>query len=1132
MSSDRQAAPAAAATVTVRDLVEEGKKRIVFLVVCVVGLSYLMSLTSSSVLVNLPAAAVMIIIFRYWSLDFEMRRKAAIYKSKPSSVYVSSEKKRSEGPIIVVEKPDWRRKVNSPIVEDAIDQFTRHIVSEWVTDLWYSRITPDKQGPEELVQIMNGVLGEISCRMRNINLIDLLTRDVINLLCSHLELFRATKAKIEKQHSRSLTIEERDRELKFVLNAENKLHPSLFSAEAEHKVLQHLVNGLMSITFKPEDLQCSLFIYVVRELLACAVMRPVLNLVSPRFINERIESLVISSSKTQKVMGAAEVGSQPKPNGSTKISSDHFSRFLDHSDKGVELVQLKKDCPTASGEKHETDITNGNVISKDPLLSMDARSTRSWSALPSEDHTGEGKGIQRHRSGGEWGEMLDALSRRKTEALAPEHFDNMWAKGRNYRRKEVSDQSADKISQGSLDQSKEFSRKKKDLDCKVSGSNKLTIANENCFQSGCHNQNSSYRDEDEHEIIQSDEVESSVSTSSYTTGDEEISAVTGLDSPSVRVWDAKNKKNVTNIHHPLEVFDGRKPRRARKKNHHSQKLTKAMSVRKRSRSISQKAHVWQEVERTSFLSGDGQDILNSSIGNIKHDDSSDDSGAEMVNRISSGSTASSFLSSTSLPESYNLTANPSKNSIIADSFLTLRCEVLGANIVKSGSKTFAVYSISVTDVNGYSWSIKRRFRHFEELHRRLKEFPEYNLHLPPKHFLSAGLDVSVIQERCKLLDKYLKNLMQLPTVSSSIEVWDFLSVDSQTYIFSNPLSIIETLSVNFVVTAHERNKNYQSNVGIVRDPVSSKKEHLDAVKKETAFGIKHEGMPERSQMNAKSLALSPPKKPLNVVRKTLEDSSSDSDSTTHRSLISHKNLGKMSNSGQAGFNASSELHTDAASDPTLPSEWVPPNLSLPILNLVDVIFQLQDGGWIRRKAFWVAKRVLQLGMGDAFDDWLIEKIQLLRRGSVVASGIRRLEQILWPDGIFLTKHPRRQKPPLSASPSQSPSHGRPPTPLSSPKMENVEMMDDTQQKEAERRAKFVYDLMIDKAPAAVVGLVGHKEYEQCAKDLYYFIQSSVAMKQLAFDLLQLLLLSAFPELDYVFRQLHEEKEKFGELKLD
>lgn len=52
-----------------------------------------------------------------------------------------------------------------------------------------------------------------------------------------------------------------------------------------------------------------------------------------------------------------------------------------------------------------------------------------------------------------------------------------------------------------------------------------------------------------------------------------------------------------------------------------------------------------------------------------------------------------------------------------------------------------------------------RYQHFEELHRRLKEFPEYNLHLPPKHFLSTGLDVYVIQERCKLLDQYLKVIL-------------------------------------------------------------------------------------------------------------------------------------------------------------------------------------------------------------------------------------------------------------------------------------------------------------------------------------------------------------------------------------
>jgi sorting nexin-13 len=43
-------------------------------------------------------------------------------------------------------------------------------------------------------------------------------------------------------------------------------------------------------------------------------------------------------------------------------------------------------------------------------------------------------------------------------------------------------------------------------------------------------------------------------------------------------------------------------------------------------------------------------------------------------------------------------------------------------------------------------------------------------------------------------------------------------------------------------------------------------------------------------------------------------------------------------------------------------------------------------------------------------------------------------------------------------------------------------------------------------------------------------QSSACTKQLAFDLLELLLLTAFPELDSVFRQLREEKHKFGEFK--
>ncbi|PPR97439.1 hypothetical protein GOBAR_AA23227 [Gossypium barbadense] len=1058
--------------VTVRDLVEEAKKRIVIFAICVVGLSYLMSLTSSSVLVNLPAATSLIILLRYISIDYEMRRNAAADNRKCASMSSLTPKQPPEHPK-VVDPSDWRRKVNSPIVEDAIDHFTRHLISEWVTDLWYSRLTPDREGPEELVLIINGVLGELSDRMKNINLIDLLT-DLINLICTHLELFRVNKAKIEKQQSIPLTIEHQDAAIRRVMAAENKLHPALFSTEAEHKVLQHLMGGFISFTFKPEDLQCSFFRYVARELLACAVMRPVLNLVSPRFINERIESAIISMTKAKGV-DAAEGASQYKSNGSSRIPSDHFSKFLDPSVTGVELVQLKTDQSRAAGGTTATDNLNRAHLMKDPLLSMDTRSSHSWSSVTLNSQTSAGKGIEQHRTGGEWGDMLDIISRRKTEVLAPENFENMWTKGRNYKKKEkrLIEQVPQHYSAGSpatVDHSKAISKTREKCPTKLNTSDRCAAQStltdqrkiEKLFLKEASNVSyyssvASWQEDDERSLVDLEEVESESSDSF--SSEEETGTVTGIGSPGTKVWDGKSNRNlaVSHIHHPLENPEGHMAKKAGRRHVQYRRLTRTPSSRKRSRLTCQKLPVWQEVDRSSFISGDGQDILNSPNGHEKADDSSNNSETEFFGRLHSGATAS--LSAASI-SSHSLTINSLQNSLVVDSFFKLRCEVLGANIVKSGSKTFAVYSISVTD-----------------------------------------------------------NLLQLPTISGSIEVWDFLSVDSQTYVFSNSFSIIETLSVDLDSNPSEKSNKASSVLVPLVGPLSSKGEQLDTESKESAQQMKP-NLAMDGLRNAKNMSY-PPK----VLTKEQGNSIEDSDTGMSKiSFVRHteKNVkGKVND----GMEDASELVLDAVSHPTFPTEWVPPNLSVPILDLVDVIFQLQDGGWIRRKAFWVAKQILQLGMGDAFDDWLIEKIQMLRKGSVVASGIERLEKILWPDGIFITKHPRQQRPPSSSSPSKaSPCSSLPPETCS------PRLSDEQQQLEAERRAKFVYELMIDNAPAAIVGLVGRKEYEQSAKDLYFFIQSSVCLKLLAYDLLELLLLSAFPEMEYVFKQFHVEKHRFGEFK--
>lgn len=636
-------------------------------------------------------------------------------------------------------------------------------------------------------------------------------------------------------------------------------------------------------------------------------------------------------TKSKQAVSAAHEAAQLKSDGPAKISSDHYSKFLDPSVTGVELVQLKNDKSRSVADTQAADNANGS-LSKDPLLSIDAQSTRSWCSLPTNSNASEEGGLQQHRSGGEWGDMLDVISHRKTRALAPEHFENMWTKGRNYKRTEGENRLIEQGSQGSShgkfvaeNSTKTVPMLKENVTVtKLSSSESSHMQPRSSYQfkevkSSCLDAQNTpgfslvnpYQDDDEQNLMLMEEVDSGSNTS-YTSEEEENSSVTGLDSPGTKVWNGRNNRNtaISHIHHPLENSDGRK--KTAKGHVRYQRLQRTNSGRKRFRPSKNKVHVWQEVQRTSFLSGDGQDIL-SSVGHASEEDFSDDSDMESLGRVHSGAAASSSASSTSVAERHGLVVNALKNSLAVDSFHKLRCEVLGANIVKSGSRTFAVYSISVTDVNKNSWSIKRRFRHFEELHRRLKMFSEYNLYLPPKHFLSTGLDIPVIRERCILLDNYLKKLMLLPTISGSIEVWDFLSVDSQTYIFSNSFSIVETLSVDLDDKPSEKSKGVSNYGGPVVTDLSS-------LKREPALQMKNNDVSDGFRLDAKGISYSPVKTSGKELAKPFENSGNDSETRAQKDAYSLRNSGRAVKGRAQSPEVASELLLDAATDPTLPTE--------------------------------------------------------------------------------------------------------------------------------------------------------------------------------------------------------------------
>lgn len=308
----------------------------------------------------------------------------------------------------------------------------------------------------------------------------------------------------------------------------------------------------------------------------------------------------------------------------------------------------------------------------------------------------KGKNAAARKSGGEWAQALDMISQRKTQALAPEHLENIWTKGRNYIKKETINQAAKAkqntvlgISDASHYPTVTSNYLIQDKTAKVH------VPNQSCYSfqakgsyleehlhvhpngSGSFTSEVSFHEETDNFNQEEFEVNSD---SSYATDDDESNIVTGLGSPGTKVWDSKNKKNasVSRIRHPLETPEIHLSKKSVKNHVRHPRTSRTLSGRRRSRLSNQKLPMWQEVERISFLSGDGQDILNSSSKDVKAEDLIDHHHMESWSRIGSDRAAasSSSIPSISTSEFCDSSLASSETSVLADSFLKLRCEVV------------------------------------------------------------------------------------------------------------------------------------------------------------------------------------------------------------------------------------------------------------------------------------------------------------------------------------------------------------------------------------------------------------------------------------------------------------------------
>ncbi|KAL0386994.1 UNVERIFIED_CONTAM: hypothetical protein Sradi_2581200 [Sesamum radiatum] len=913
---------------------------------------------------NIPIAVLLVSGLRILFNEVEFQWKAR--SIRPTSYLSHLEKKQlSVNDSRLTSLPrakKWKRNIDSPVIEAAIEDFINKILHDFVLDLWYSDITPDKEAPELIRAIIMDVLGEVSGRIKEVNLVDLLTRDVVDLIGDHFELFRRNHIAIGTDVMGTLSSEERDERLKQHLLASEELHPALISSECNSAAYGWAFSCCVKTkgsTMPFSSMLCS-------------------------YINELIEYIILAYNDWSKVFSTDQPPNPEGHNCDHTVSEDHGS-----NNQGSDVSLSRFD------DNRELD----------PGL------------LPStlqDEHI--------HPRPADWAKVFDAATQRRTEVLMPENLENMWTIGRHYKKKLQKKASAE---------------------------------------------------------LQAPEVTSSV-TIVLPRKDLVTEIAKQKPETSIEVEDKASKQLTPWLEQDTRPTD------------HS------IDAFSRSQDLNKK--VCPEGGSTTNDLENNDDIVSPENRNkLKRSNSTSD--LEVQSNI--GNVFTSQTSAPNFTESCGADVNKSNVQGEVPHAPKLRCQVVGAYFEKLGSNSFAVYSISVTDAENNTWIVKRRYRNFERLHRHLKDIPNYTLHLPPKRIFSSSTEDAFVHQRCIQLDKYLQELLSIANVAEQHEVWDFLSASSKflsmkNYSFEKSPSVMTTLAVNVDDAVDDIVRQFKGvSDGILRMVAGSP-------------SSSHE---QASPMASRNLSWNAD----DMNKLTVRQSTSDS----LNSFSDNEEGDKDANHGQQEIESSAqanESHSDSElkEDPTgVPPEWVPPNLTVPVLNLVDKIFQLKRRGWLRRQVFWISKQILQLVMEDAIDDWLLRQIQWLRREDVIAQGIRWIQDVLWPGGtFFMTLRIQKKLSGTQANQGSQTTERQGGKTVTQP--ESFE-----QQLEAARRASHVKKIIFNGAPTALVSLIGAKQYRRCARDIYYFLQSTVCLKQLGYGILELGLITIFPELRDVVRNIHE-----------
>ncbi|KAJ7610776.1 PhoX domain-containing protein [Roridomyces roridus] len=277
----------------------------------------------------------------------------------------------------------------APVLSGAINDILIMIVRDFVLT-WYKGLSTSPSFPMAVSSVLHKSLENVLDRAAAIDLSELVVKRILPKVTAHIEQFRQSEvalrgAGLERRLTQS---EELDLLLasRYTSKGGGKLHPSVdnlsttFTRQTEEAHLRTLIDKALPFVLPEVEAKSKVLKLVVREIVACAVLYPVMEMVSdPDFWNKAIDQVAGAAIHEQKLitkvrnvleaqsprphnrMSSAPVGTLPTTETITiRTDARHFESFLRSISRCSSLLDARRLKNDVVGEIRRTRLSLAN----------------------------------------------------------------------------------------------------------------------------------------------------------------------------------------------------------------------------------------------------------------------------------------------------------------------------------------------------------------------------------------------------------------------------------------------------------------------------------------------------------------------------------------------------------------------------------------------------------------------------------------------------------------------------------------------------------------------------------------------------------------------------------------------------